>query len=249
MKLHQRRWGSGDLRILLVHGLLSSGEGWWRLGPDLAALGFEVSAPDLRGHGVTGPGDGYAVSSYRDDVLGMGGGWDVVIGHSLGGRITLECQYAEPEFADALILVDPALRVMESGGLLGQLLAEFDLNTEDLLAAARPRWAQGDVQAKIRALTAVDPGVVEETLRALTATQVWAHLAEVSIPTLIVGADPMGGDSLVTELDGRRAERNPAVQYLAIEGASHSPHRDSYEAFYDIVRQYLDDLDLLPGLG
>jgi 3-oxoadipate enol-lactonase len=234
--------------VLLLHGLSSSAEGWWRLGPDLAGLGLAVTAPDLRGHGASPEGDGFAVTDYRDDVLDLGTEWDLVIGHSLGGAVAVACQAVDPGFAQAVVLVDPALRLMASTAVLAGLLAEYDTATEATLTASRPRWAPEDVQSKVRALAAAGPHVAEATYRALATVDGWPDVAALAIPTLIIGADPMGGDALVSELDGRRAERNRSVRYVAIPESSHSVHRDSYPAFWDELREFLGDLDLVAGL-
>ena len=136
-----RQWGAGARRIMLVHGLSSSAEGWWRLGPDLAAAGYEVAAPNLRGHGGSGDGDGFSLDAYRDDVLALGGGWDMVLGHSLGGLVVLACQLADPGFARSLVLEDPFLRPQPTPEMVAWLLADYEEPiTEARLAAARPRW-------------------------------------------------------------------------------------------------------------
>ncbi|MBT8213274.1 MAG: alpha/beta hydrolase, partial [Acidimicrobiia bacterium] len=64
-----RTWGSDPRNALLLHGVSSDSGGWWRLGPDVATLGYSVVAPDFRGHGSSPPGDDYRRESYRDDVL------------------------------------------------------------------------------------------------------------------------------------------------------------------------------------
>ena len=48
-----RGFGDGDRRMLLIHGILSNADGWWRLGPDLTAAGYAVTAPDLIGRTAT----------------------------------------------------------------------------------------------------------------------------------------------------------------------------------------------------
>ena len=68
MHLATTTWGDGHRRALFLHGISSNAAGWWRLGPDLAALGFTVVAPDLRGHGETGRAADYLLESYRDDA-------------------------------------------------------------------------------------------------------------------------------------------------------------------------------------
>ena len=54
-------WGNGPRRAMLLHGLTSAATTWWRVGPALAALGFTVVAPDLRGHGKSPAGDSLSI--------------------------------------------------------------------------------------------------------------------------------------------------------------------------------------------
>jgi alpha-beta hydrolase superfamily lysophospholipase len=39
-------------RVVLLHGMTSLSATWWRIGPGLAARGWQVVAPDLPGHGT-----------------------------------------------------------------------------------------------------------------------------------------------------------------------------------------------------
>jgi len=48
-------WGDpADPPVLLVHGVTSNAETFWRVGPAVAAGGWHVVAVDLPGHGRTG---------------------------------------------------------------------------------------------------------------------------------------------------------------------------------------------------
>nr|NIR41469.1 alpha/beta hydrolase [Actinomycetota bacterium]NIS36505.1 alpha/beta hydrolase [Actinomycetota bacterium]NIT98737.1 alpha/beta hydrolase [Actinomycetota bacterium]NIU71002.1 alpha/beta hydrolase [Actinomycetota bacterium]NIV58940.1 alpha/beta fold hydrolase [Actinomycetota bacterium] len=179
-------WGDGPRRALLLHGLSSNSQGWWRLGPDLASLGFTVVAPNLRGHGGSSLGDGLHLDGYRDDVLAIGTGWDVVLGHSLGGLLALACQLADPGFCAALVLEDPALALAPTPEVVEWLVAEYAEPIDvEALSAARPRWSEADVAAKVQALRAAGPHVVTGTIEALGLVDVWSELAAISIPTLL----------------------------------------------------------------
>ncbi len=238
--LHVRTWGDGGPRILLIHGLASSGAGWWRLGPDLARLGFTVVAPDLRGHGDTPPADTYDLASQRADIAGLAGPWDVVVGHSFGGAVALSSVLGlETVSPRALVLVDPWLTGEASPAVVEWLVADFAPPvTEEAIAAANPRWAPGDVTAKVAALTASGPEVVESVVRDVAGDDLWPELARLTIPTLLIGADP-DLDAVVGADQGAVAAANPLVRYRMIPGASHSPHRTVYEPFLALVRQFL----------
>ena len=102
-------WGHGPRRALLLHGLTSSGSTWWRVSEALTERGFTVVAPDLRAHGKSPKGDSVSIESHRDDVLLLGQGWDLLIGHSLGGAIAASVVAASPAFASRVVLEDPAI--------------------------------------------------------------------------------------------------------------------------------------------
>src|SRR5918997_5276997 len=86
--------GEGDTVALLLHGFPESRESWRGQFPALAALGWRVVAPDLRGYGQTSRPDGkdaYHIKHLVDDVAALfealGARRKIVIGHDWGGVI------------------------------------------------------------------------------------------------------------------------------------------------------------------
>jgi pimeloyl-ACP methyl ester carboxylesterase len=230
-------WGDGERTALLIHGLSSSAAGWWRLGPDVASLGFTVTAPDLRGHGGSDDGDGFHGDGYRDDVLALGTGWDLVLGHSLGGFVAMACQLADPTFARALVLEDPAIGMPVTEAGRAGLMADYDPPlTIEAMAATRPRWHPRDIEAKLAALHSAGRHVVAGTA-ALFQDDLWARTHEIAVPLLVIGADL---DSTVTR-DGRQAAERFG-RFVTIPGSSHSIHRDSYDAFWSVLAGWIDQL-------
>ena len=238
----ERGFGNGERRMLLIHGILSNAGGWWRLGPDLASAGYAVTAPDLRAHGASPPVDDYRLDAYRDDVLSLGSGWDVVLGHSLGGLVAVACALADRSWTRALVLEDPALVLVDTEETGRWLLEDFrgPLDNETV-AANHPQWAPGDVAAKVEALRRAGPEVVTMTLAAICPIDARPWLAELEVPTLIIGADP-AVRGLVSAADGEAAARLPGVDYVMIPGGEHSIHRNRYEAFRDVLIDWLDRL-------
>ena len=237
--LHTLTWGSGPKRALLLHGVSSDAGGWWRVGPDVAALGYTVKAPDLRGHGQTPPGDDYRLEAYRDDVLALGDAWDLVLGHSLGGAVAMLAQLARSVFAKRLILADPVVEVQDPDDAMEWLMEPF-LNpiTEAAIGAAHPRWGAEDVRFKVAALEATSPEVLRRTI--------WENHREfkesvdlLDIPTLIIGADPAIETLVTPEMGEGFAARNPNVTFTWIEGAGHSMHREDYPAFWAAVTRFV----------
>ncbi|HEY5815403.1 MAG TPA: alpha/beta fold hydrolase [Solirubrobacterales bacterium] len=105
--------GEGPV-LLLVHGIAGSCENW-REAIEPLARRHTVIAPDFPGHGGSeaGAGDysiGALASGMRDLLLALGHERATVVGHSLGGGVTMQLAYQYPEMIERLVLV-------ASGGL------------------------------------------------------------------------------------------------------------------------------------
>ena len=108
--------GAGGVPLLLVHGWPETKRIWWRnIGP-LAAAGFEVIAPDLRGFGDSDVGpDGYHdVPSHARDLYGLvhahlGHERIVVAGGDLGGPVVQDLSLRYPGFVERMVLFNSPL--------------------------------------------------------------------------------------------------------------------------------------------
>jgi pimeloyl-ACP methyl ester carboxylesterase len=103
--------GSGDARLLFVHGWQADHTVWndviSGLGP-----GTRSVAVDLRGSGASNSAGGpYSLSRFATDVRELidtlGIGPVVVVGHSMGGQIALRLAVDSPEAVAGLILIAP----------------------------------------------------------------------------------------------------------------------------------------------
>ncbi|MFD9336211.1 alpha/beta fold hydrolase [Streptomyces sp. NPDC060028] len=110
-------WGEASSPpLVLLHGGGQTRHAWDRTGPRLAARGWRVIAPDLRGHGASEWSDDgdYDLDLFADDVRALVAGLGdrpVLIGASLGGLSSLLAAGEAPRAAiRALVLVDVAHR-------------------------------------------------------------------------------------------------------------------------------------------
>lgn len=105
LRHHVLEWdGGGRDTVLCLHGFLDLAWAFHQVAPRLAARGFHVIAPDLRGHGETervGAGGYYHFMDYLLDVADLAGALArdrlALVGHSMGGSIAAYFAGAFPD--------------------------------------------------------------------------------------------------------------------------------------------------------
>lgn len=91
LRMNYRLAGEGPL-LTLLHGWPQTGHCWRLVQPELAAAGYTVLAPDLRGYGLTDkPAGGYDKRTMARDVRSLAAtlGFDRtrLVGHDRGARV------------------------------------------------------------------------------------------------------------------------------------------------------------------
>lgn len=108
--------------MVLVHGLGGSHLNWLHIGPRLARS-HRVLAPDLAGFGLTPPAGRRATVQANQRLLNAfiealsGGERVVLIGNSMGGLVSLLQAAAHPARVAALVLINPALPLADTGAV------------------------------------------------------------------------------------------------------------------------------------
>ncbi len=112
LKLHYVEWGDQDAPpLVLIHGGRDHCRNWDWVATDLAK-DYHIVAPDLRGHGDSQwlIGGGYRMTDYVYDIAQLFFHLRLerapIIGHSLGGAITLMFSGAYPEKVERLIAIE-----------------------------------------------------------------------------------------------------------------------------------------------
>jgi pimeloyl-ACP methyl ester carboxylesterase len=132
--------------VLLVHGLAASLYDWEALIPELTAAGYASHALDLLGHGESFKPPhlhDYHVNGVFEHMLGWADGLQlrepaILIGHSLGGYLSLQYALRFPDRVRALVLVDPLYRQEQLSPFL-QAMFRRELKNLILLERA-PYW-------------------------------------------------------------------------------------------------------------
>ncbi len=114
LSLHYATWGqrtTPERVVVLIHGLTANSRTFVGLAPILAAQGWYVIAPDLRGRGQSAkPPHGYGVPFHANDILSLCDALGFksvhIVGHSLGAVIGLYLAALYPSRVGKLVMID-----------------------------------------------------------------------------------------------------------------------------------------------
>ena len=111
--------GGAGPALLLVHGWPETMRIWWRTIGPLAAAGFEVIAPDLRGFGASAvPADGHHdLAAHARDLHGLvhdvlGHERCVAVGGDLGSGVIIDLGLRFPGFVERQVLFNGILPII-----------------------------------------------------------------------------------------------------------------------------------------
>ena len=108
--LHLLEWGDPEGRpVLLVHGMRGHARWFTPVGPALAQR-YRALSLDLRGHGESSHSPPYGPHTYADDVVALIDALSldglILVGHSMGGGVTVRAAACLGDRLSALVLVD-----------------------------------------------------------------------------------------------------------------------------------------------
>lgn len=256
--------GSGERPLVLVHGFTGSKDDFSGVLDDLAE-GGRVVAPDQRGHGgSTNTGDPahYTLECLVDDLEGFLDATGIsrcdLLGHSMGGMVTLRLALTRPARVASLVLMDtapgplaaipPAVRAAgariarEQGMDALFRILRARIEGDAALPASLRRAIEGagpDAYfARIeRKLLAMDPEAFAALSEVLSDHASVAHrLSEIRVPTtVLVGAE----DVPFLEPSARMARAIPGARHVVVPDAAHSPQIENRDAWLAALRAHL----------
>ena len=206
--------GEGE-PVVLVHGLSGSTRWWDRTVPALAAR-YRVYLVDLPGFGSMSRAErGFVLSEAADWLASwmeaVGLERTHVVGHSMGGYISVVLAARRPEKLRRLVLVAPA-GVPTGRSMHGYLLPLF---------RAGLYMTPGFLPVLARDALRTGPLTLLGAAREILAEDVRRHLREIEATTLLIWGrkdtivPPSAGDVMREEIPGSRL--------LVLEGAGHVP--------------------------
>lgn len=227
--------------VILVHGVAASNQHWHPLLLALEQAGFQGFAPDLLGHGESAkplePAH-YAAQAVYDVFERWLENLAVqrsirLVGHSLGGFMSLLYTYHHPQNVAGLVLIDPYLNP-------NQLPLHLRLINRRPALASRvfkhtPAWLLNlifdmDLSETHHFPQQVRDEIAGDYLRAspniiYLGCSIWdltPVLSEIRTPTLVIWGDR--DRTLKPGSFARIAQQIPQVEVYPIAGSGHQPH-------------------------
>jgi esterase len=259
LKLHHLEWGdAGRYPLVLVHGSRLHAHVWGDFGRRYADR-HHIIAVDQRGHGesawTTEPE--YRLEElYRDlraHVQAHKLSRYTLIGHSLGGRVSLLYAHRHQDELDGLVLVDitPARRNQVSAApqAEGRGPREFDSEEAAIayLARVMPRAPEHLVAESVRSgmrrndsgryVWKYDPRHGARRVAVPAGIDMWQVASEIRTRTLLqYGSE---SDVVNLELATRLQQTMPSCTVERIDGAGHGLFTDQPDAFAQSVERFL----------
>jgi pimeloyl-ACP methyl ester carboxylesterase len=261
LELHALEWSDEGTLLLLLHGFGNSSRVWDECASELAPH-YRVIALDQRGHGDSArdPEQRYDPASMARDVEAVLAALDVrrvvLVGHSMGGRVSLEFASLHPEMLAGLVLVDIGpesdprgiARISQetqeqawSFDSLAEyrrvLARQYPETAPEVLARMAEHWTRrlddGRFELKLdrefNLRRVAQPLAERVAAEKRDAQRIWDMLRKLPCPALVVrGA---ASDILSPETADRMEELIPSATLAVIPRAAHSVMLDNPEGF------------------
>ena len=243
-------WEGKGKTVLCVHGLTANCRYWDVIASALAPQ-HRVLAMDLRGRGYSGrPASGYSIDHHCRDIFCLLNNFSldriIIMGHSLGGRISLHFAAQYPHRVEKLILMDGGGQPSESQSSkvfaaigpslerLGKVFPSFEAYLEDMkkfpflqpwptAIEAYCRHDMEEVKGGVR--SRMQPITLQEETLNLRKTNTAVCYSKILCPVLILRAPEgmLSKDDILLPEDviDRMLREIPNSKLVNVEGTNH----------------------------
>lgn len=260
--------GEGPL-VLCMHGFPDTASTWTQLMPRVAALGYRVVAPNMRGYAPTQlpDDDDYRVWTFGQDVLSLiaalGHERAVIIGHDWGASAVYSAVAQAPEKIDRLIAlaIPPpsslrptlsnawAIRHFVSFQLRGRTLARYRRDPLGFLRGIykrwSPRWEPDDAEFADVIEAFAQPGSLEAAFHYYWTFFKDARSREtrrLNTTRITVPTLLLGGDADILSVDNWEwvgRAFDAPYEVEIVRGAGHFLHRERPEEVASLICDWL----------
>jgi pimeloyl-ACP methyl ester carboxylesterase len=270
INLHYLDWGSeGKPPLVILHGFSSQARYWDGFAVKMRD-DYHVYCLDQRGHGLSDWADDYGPDAMPNDLLAfadaLGLARFTLIGHSMGGMVSLRFAAFHPERIEALVVVDAGIRLLSGAPVAQQYNSVTRALTKDTFASEGELMAHYQAMAPgldiQRAMPAImhnfktlpdgrvtyrfDPSLRQRLIGSSEAERERARVAQAAMesrtgnlkaPVLILRGEL--SDILSREAADATAAAFPHGRVVEVPGATHMIPSDNPLAFRTAVRDFL----------
>jgi pimeloyl-ACP methyl ester carboxylesterase len=239
--LNLMRWGDEDAprTVVALHGITANGGAFTQPGRVLAARGYRVLAPDMRGHGESPRGDGdFSTAALLADIAAAAPtAPDVLIGHSFGGYLAQAGILAGLFHPRALVLEDPVSFFQDKQTPEAMLAADEANLPRDIegLLQLNPRWSRRDAAWKLLSLEQINFADARAAFAGNAPWDLRPQAAEIARRQPTVWILPRESRFVPAEDQERLRQDVGKDAVFALGHVGHSVHRDDVHAFVAAV--------------
>ncbi|HZI92851.1 MAG TPA: alpha/beta hydrolase [Patescibacteria group bacterium] len=226
--IHFHSEGSGDPALVFVHGW-SCDSAYWSAQVTEFAPHHRVVTLDLAGHGKSGSGrKDWTIPAFGADVAAVVRQLDlksvVLVGHSMGGPVTVEAALLMPDRVKLLVPVDSLqnaefkLKPEQSAGFLAAFEKDFPGTVRQFFSQFFPPTAPREIVEPVLSRAAsANPASALAAMRSLIAYDLTASLPRLKAPIHAIDSD---SNPVAIEVNRKYARRFDAV---IMPGVGHFP--------------------------
>jgi N-formylmaleamate deformylase len=249
LRIHYLEYGQGEVDLVVIPGITSPAITWEFVAEKLSR-DYHVYVMDVRGRGLSDkPPSGYDLSDYAADTAGLIRALNldrpVVLGHSMGARITAALGTLFQGLPGSTILADPPLSGPGRAPYPIPLVsfvnslreAQAGATAEDMRRYF-PTWTEEQLRLRAEWLATCDETAIVETYRNFHEEDFFPYWERLRAPILFVYGEesPVVPETAIEEI---RAV-NPQAEIVSISKAGHMIPWDNLPEFVDEVRRFIN---------
>ncbi|STY29823.1 hydrolase [Legionella wadsworthii] len=230
--------------ILLLHGATKRWQSYEPIIDELISH-FHLFLMDFRGHGKSQKVHGkYTLEHYVEDTKYFIKNHikkpTILVGHSLGGMVSIMLAALHPELVKALIIIDAPLTLHSLRGLISNLKA----HANQLIQGLKLSQLFPDINPFIpEHIRACDPDMLAAMVHRFEDTfknyNIETLMEKIQCPTLLIYGNAQRG-SLINYNDIEQIlEIKPDLVHVQISQAGHSPIRQDKESTLKAIKEFI----------
>ncbi|MDF2500854.1 MAG: hypothetical protein K0Q77_1568 [Anaerosporomusa subterranea] len=238
-----RKGKPGAKRIVLIHGNMASTR-WWQGVMNIMEDDFELLALDLRGYGKSPNGSAFvSLADHAADIAELVKIEEFapfnLVGHSLGGAVTMQFAALYPDMLEGLVLVDSA--PVDGMKDIKYDLVQMMLENQTILLAALKSTLVKPVPEEVWAEFAEDcllgaKSVMANT-RALDGADFTAAARAFAKPVLVIHGEQ---DRVVPVAEAEKAvAAYPQSRLEIVAGVGHNPQVEDAATFTQLLGDFV----------